>query len=72
MNEKTPNNKYARNKQKAIKRASLDHEICSVCGGEFIASHSFEKDMKCELTWVKVKGKTVLVCEKCKKEREST
>ena len=72
MNEKRPNNKYARNKQKATKRASLDHGICEICGGEFRASHNFEKDLECELIWVKYKRKTILVCDRCKKELEST
>ena len=68
MNEKTPNNKYARNKTKVLKRASLDHEICEICEGEFRASHNFEKDLKCEVTWVERKGKMILVCDGCKNE----
>ena len=72
MNEKLPNNKYTRSKQKSQKRASLAHGICAICAGEFRASHNFEKDLKCELTWVKHKGKTILACDKCNKEVEST
>ena len=68
MNEKSPNNKYTRDKKKHQKRASLDHEICEICGGEFRASHNFEKDLKCELTWVQLKGKMILACDSCKNE----
>jgi hypothetical protein len=72
VNEKRPNNQYTRNKQKSRKRASLDHGICEICGGEFRASHNFEKDLKCEVIWVKYKGKMILACDECKKKAEST
>ena len=72
VNEKSPNNKYPRDKTKALKRASLDHGICEICEGEFRASYNFEKDLKCELIWAQRKGKMILVCDECKKEVEGT
>jgi hypothetical protein len=50
------------------KRASLDNEICEICGEEFRASPNLEKNLDCELTWVEVKGKMALVCDGCKNE----
>ena len=70
MNEKTPNNKYARLKKKAQKRASLDHGICEICGEEFRTSYNLDLDLVCELTWVLLKGKMILACDECKEEVE--
>ena len=72
MNEKTPNNKYARLKKKAQKRASLDHGICEICGEEFRTSYNLDQDLVCELIWVRLEGKMILACNECKKEVEGT
>ena len=71
MNEKSPNNKYARLKKKPHKRASLDHGICEICGEEFRVTYDVDQDLICELTWVQLEGKMILCCDKCKQEVEA-
>ena len=69
MNEKTPNNKYARTRKRQ-KSASLDHGICEICGEEFRATYDADQDLVCELIWVQLKGKMILACDECKKEMD--
>ena len=71
MNEKTPNNKYTRDKKRRHKRASLDNGICEICGEEFRACYDLDLDLVCELIWVQLKGKMILACDNCKNEREN-
>ena len=72
MNEKTPNNKYTRDKKRRQKRPSLDNGICEICGEEFRAYYDLDLDLVCELTWVQLKGKMILACDECKEEAERT
>ena len=71
MNEKSPNNRYTRDKKKRQKRASLDNGICEICGEEFRATYNLDKGLSCELIWVQFEGETVLACDNCKNEQKN-
>ena len=57
MNETSPN-----------KRASYDHEICEMCGGEFRVVPNLDTGEKCEMIWAWFENEMILVCDGFKSE----
>jgi hypothetical protein len=56
------------NKKRPNKQASYDHEICEMCGGEFLSVPDFDRGKGCEMIWVWFENGMILVCDSCKSE----
>jgi len=56
------------NKKRPNKRASYDHEICEMCGEEFLSVPNFDAGKECEMIWVLHENGMILVCDGCKSE----